>query len=53
MYPGTGTADGISGDHIIIAPSFYVTDEDVKLIVDRVSAAINTVFNNVSLEKER
>lgn len=44
FYPGTGTVDGVSGDHIILAPSFLVTEKDVDHIVKVVSTVIETVF---------
>ncbi|KAK6465066.1 aminotransferase [Scheffersomyces coipomensis] len=40
VYPGFGTNDGFSGDHILIAPSFDVTKEQIDIIVDAVSKGI-------------
>ena len=39
-YPGSGTIDGKSGDHILLAPPFIVSDAEIALIVERLSAAI-------------
>lgn len=47
VYPGTGTFNGISGDHVLIAPSFYVTKKDVDIIADRVCTAIVAVFSSI------
>lgn len=51
VYGGSGTVDGIYGDHIIIAPSYLVTKKDVEHIVQVVSAVVKTFFNNVSSKK--
>ena len=46
VYPGGGTADGVSGDHIIIAPPFNCTaaeiDEIVALLKQSIDAAVAT-----------
>jgi adenosylmethionine-8-amino-7-oxononanoate aminotransferase len=44
IYPGTGTADGVKGDHIMLAPAYNVTSEDVHLIVEITAAVIETFF---------
>ena len=33
IYPGGGTADGRSGDHILLAPPYNVTDDELETIV--------------------
>ena len=48
FYPGTGTVDGVNGDHIIIAPPFIVTEQDVDHIVKVVSAVIDRIFNEIN-----
>lgn len=48
-YPGSGTVDGIRGDHIIIAPAYNVTDADVDYIVERVSKTIIEFFEELSV----
>jgi adenosylmethionine-8-amino-7-oxononanoate aminotransferase len=47
VYPCSGTVDGILGDHIILAPSFNVTEKDVQEIVQRLSSLINDFFANM------
>jgi len=32
-YPGTGTKDGLSGDHILLAPPLIVTKDEINKIV--------------------
>lgn len=40
VYPGTGTMDGVSGDHLIVAPPYNVTADQVAEIVDALEATI-------------
>jgi adenosylmethionine-8-amino-7-oxononanoate aminotransferase len=47
VYPSSGTADGILGDHIILAPPFNVTDEDVHQIVQSVTRLVNDFFTHM------
>jgi adenosylmethionine-8-amino-7-oxononanoate aminotransferase len=39
-YPSPGTADGRRGDHVLIAPPFIVTAEDIAEIVRRLEKAL-------------
>ena len=34
-YPGGGTVDGRSGDHVLLAPPYIATSDDIDMIVDR------------------
>ncbi|KAI9730271.1 MAG: hypothetical protein M1834_006035 [Cirrosporium novae-zelandiae] len=55
IYCGTGSADGINGDHIMIMPPFNIEQEDFEEIVPRVRRTIEDVFNEEefqSLEKK-
>jgi adenosylmethionine-8-amino-7-oxononanoate aminotransferase len=47
LYHGTGTADGVRGDHVIIAPTYIVTKEDIEHIVQTTSAVIHQVFEKL------
>jgi hypothetical protein len=29
VYPGSRTADGVSGDHILVAPPFIIEDAEI------------------------
>ncbi|KAI4608637.1 hypothetical protein J4E83_009074 [Alternaria metachromatica] len=49
VYPGSGTVDGIRGDHIIIAPAYNVTDDDVDFIVERIGKTIVDFFEELSI----
>lgn len=44
VYPGTGTVDGVSGDHIIVAPAFNIAASDVEWIVQTLSDLIVAFF---------
>lgn len=44
IYPGTGTVDGKSGDHVLLAPAYNVTKADVEKIVDLTTAVITEFF---------
>jgi adenosylmethionine-8-amino-7-oxononanoate aminotransferase len=50
VYPAGGTQDGISGDHVLLAPPFIATAADIDTIVERlgeaVDAAIGSLPNN-------
>ncbi|KAF7194053.1 Aminotransferase [Pseudocercospora fuligena] len=48
LYPGTGSADGRRGDHIIVAPAYNITAEEVRYVVDTVVAVINRYFKHHS-----
>jgi adenosylmethionine-8-amino-7-oxononanoate aminotransferase len=40
-YPGGGTADGESGDHVLIAPPFNVTPPQIEEIVAKLALALD------------
>jgi len=46
-YPGGGGADGINGDHILLAPPFIITesqlDEVVEILRDSIEAVQTTL----------
>jgi adenosylmethionine-8-amino-7-oxononanoate aminotransferase len=41
-YPSGGTADGVDGDHVLIAPPYMITAEEVEELVDRLARAIDS-----------
>lgn len=47
IYPGCGTVDGVNGDHVLFAPAFTVTKEDIKVIVDLARKAYLDVAGQV------
>ena len=44
IYPGAGTADGVRGDHILLAPPYIVDEALVHEIVDRLGRALDRVL---------
>jgi len=46
-YPGPGTVDGVRGNHILLAPPFIVTGEQVVEIASRVGDSIEAALGKV------
>jgi adenosylmethionine-8-amino-7-oxononanoate aminotransferase len=44
IYPGTGTADGVSGDHVMLCPSYIVSREDIQHIAHTTARAVTEFF---------
>jgi len=44
VYPMGGTIDGVSGDHVLLAPPFIATDDDLDRIVSRLQAAVDAAL---------
>lgn len=44
LMPGNGGIDGTNGDHIILAPPYNTTREEIDLIVDRTVRVIQEVL---------
>ena len=40
-YPSGGCVDGMAGDHVLLAPPFIVTDEELREIVDLLRRAVD------------
>ena len=43
-YPMGGTIDGARGDHVLLAPPFIVTDDEIDLLVERLVEAVDTAI---------
>ena len=43
VYSGTGNANGVDGDTILIGPPFVITAAELDQVVDRLAEAIQTV----------
>ncbi|RLA91039.1 MAG: aspartate aminotransferase family protein [Deltaproteobacteria bacterium] len=48
-YPGNGGADGIRGDHILLAPPFIITEEQIDVMVEILREAIIKASKEVGL----
>jgi adenosylmethionine-8-amino-7-oxononanoate aminotransferase len=45
VYPMGGTIDGKSGDHVLLAPPFIVTEAELDAIVERLAAAVDAAID--------
>jgi len=43
LYPSTGNVDGIDGDYILLGPPLTVLDDEIDLIVDRLTTALRGI----------
>jgi adenosylmethionine-8-amino-7-oxononanoate aminotransferase len=48
VYPMSGTIDGVNGDHVLVAPPFIVTAEDIDVIVERLGEAVDAAIATVN-----
>jgi adenosylmethionine-8-amino-7-oxononanoate aminotransferase len=46
-YPSGGTADGKNGDHVLLAPPYICTSNDIDMIVERLGSAVDSVLKSV------
>jgi len=50
-YPMGGTIDGARGDHVLLAPPFIVSDDELDLVIERLVAAVDTALAGVHAER--
>jgi adenosylmethionine-8-amino-7-oxononanoate aminotransferase len=48
FYPGAGCVDGVSGDHILIAPPFVITEEEIREVVVGLRNAVREVWQEIN-----
>ena len=48
VYSGTGNANGVDGDLILLGPPFVVTDDEMVRIADGVAGAVETATSGVA-----
>ena len=46
-YPCGGTVDGRSGDHVLLAPPYIATPDEIDMIVDRLGHAVDSALKSV------
>jgi len=46
-YPMGGTIDGARGDHVLLAPPFLISDDELDLLVERLVEALDTAIGEV------
>lgn len=49
IYPGSGTVDGVHGDHSILAPPLTITEEELEEVVRLLKEAYDAVEGEVAL----
>ena len=47
-YPAGGTVDGRSGDHVLLAPPYIATPDDIDMIVDRLGSAVDSALKSIN-----
>ncbi len=47
-YPGGGTVDGVRGDHLLLAPPYIASADEIDLIVDKLGTAVDNVLRSVN-----
>ncbi|WP_426610250.1 aspartate aminotransferase family protein [Bradyrhizobium sp. McL0616] len=47
-YPGGGTVDGVRGDHVLLAPPYIASADEIDLIVDKLGTAVDSVLRSVN-----
>lgn len=50
LYPGMGTMDGVLGDHVLLAPAYTSTVEEVEDIAQKVKKTVTEAFRQISPE---
>ncbi|KFZ02478.1 hypothetical protein V500_00178 [Pseudogymnoascus sp. VKM F-4518 (FW-2643)] len=48
LYPGQGTANGVDGDHVLVAPTYIISGDEVDYIVHKVVSAVDTFFSRLA-----
>ena len=46
-YPMGGTIDGARGDHVLLAPPFIITDDELDLLIGRLTEAVNAAVQSI------
>jgi adenosylmethionine-8-amino-7-oxononanoate aminotransferase len=50
IYPGSGSIDGTNGDHVIVAPPFTISAEELQEILIRLSVALESVVTELAAQ---
>ena len=49
-YPAGGTADGMKGDHVMLAPPFIISQSEVEQLVDILDKSLSEVIGALGQE---
>ena len=52
IYPGTGSTDGVRGDHALVAPPFTISDVEVEELVGRLDEAVGAVAREAAVREQ-
>jgi len=47
-YPAGGTVDGRRGDHVLLAPPYIATSDDIDLIVEKLGTAVDSALRSIN-----
>jgi adenosylmethionine-8-amino-7-oxononanoate aminotransferase len=47
-YPAGGTVDGRRGDHVLLAPPYIATPDDIDMVVDRLGIAVDQALRSIN-----
>ncbi|WP_027528793.1 aspartate aminotransferase family protein [Bradyrhizobium sp. WSM3983] len=47
-YPGGGTVDGVRGDHVLLAPPYIASADEIDQIVDKLGTAVDNLLRSVN-----
>jgi adenosylmethionine-8-amino-7-oxononanoate aminotransferase len=47
-YPTGGTVDGRRGDHVLLAPPYIATSDDIDLIVEKLGTAVDSALRSIN-----
>ncbi len=50
-YPAGGTADGVKGDHVLIAPPFIIKEPEIATLVDKLGDAIDAALADAGIRR--
>ena len=45
-YPMGGTIDGARGDHVLLAPPFIISDDELDLLIERLVEAVDSAVES-------
>jgi adenosylmethionine-8-amino-7-oxononanoate aminotransferase len=47
-YPSGGTVDGRRGDHVLLAPPYIATPDEIDLIVEKLGSAVDVALRSIN-----
>jgi len=51
VYMGTGNADGIDGDTILLGPPFVITDDEMQQVAEVIAEAVDLATASASASR--